>query len=136
LGPKRKAYWQGYIREIAGKMGLEGLPIVLLDTPASGDANIEVNLLHGRNLVEIKLSCDWEERKPERQRWSVVHDLHHCIFRRTYIYVEQNVEAYMAKREAEAWLRNFTELFEVDTDSVASSAWAQMLPLPAPGATK
>lgn len=53
----------------------------------------------------------------------------HAIFNHTFLYVESNLKPYMSEREAEIWLKNFTELYEVDTDH-AAHAWAELLPMP------
>ena len=129
---KRRAYWLEYIYQLAEIMGLKQWTFKVMKTTVH-DCNCQITLTHNRNVGEVEFRRGWDERAPYDQRQSLVHELIHAQFARTYIFAETSVRPFMSEREYVLWLKALTDIYEQDTDAVASTKWAEMLPLPGKG---
>ena len=115
----RRQRWLPYVRQIADTIGLKDWAIKLPDELPAGDAIASVYPCAGRKIGTLRLSEDFLDYPPEKQRQVLVHELIHC-HAATYI---RAVEIRTDKDPV------LTLLMEYMTDGLADG-FAHLLPLP------
>lgn len=117
----RRQRFLPYVIYLADLMALKDWVFVIDDTAPDSDAAARTYFPDGRKFARIHLSDALLDDPPERQRWTIVHELVHCHYAAMWFLVDELLRgaAKLAARNA----------FEYGVDGTAR-AWAELLPLP------
>jgi hypothetical protein len=117
----RKQAFAGYLRELAGRMGLKDWHVTISDDPPDDrSARCSVWMRYGGKQAKTYLSEEFLRGTPEEQRADLAHELLHLHFAAA----DGVIEDWLAADAYKAYQR----LWEYGIDGVAE-AWAPLLPL-------
>jgi hypothetical protein len=128
MNDAERAYWQGYARDLADRMGLRDWVVQIGRSPADDGMDGECRCTYGRRSIAIWLSADFERRTPEDQRWTVTHELCHAIANPVRWLVHANFEN-ESKERHQLFYSLHKEALEQSIDHFALVI-AETMPLP------
>lgn len=118
--PRRQRF-APYIRRLADLMRLKDWDLAVSDENAGADNEADISTIFGQKRARIRLSDEFLDKEPARQRETLVHELVHCHIDFTY----QSAVDHIPESSKRMWQREA----EMSVDTLALVI-APFMPLP------
>jgi hypothetical protein len=132
MNDAQHAYWQGYLRDLADRLGLKDWDVRINRDKPDGNCGADCLVWYGQKRATVRLNPDLFRRTdPEGradQRWTITHECLHCHME----YADEAVR--LASKDDDAprtalFIEYYRRASELVIDGIAT-AIAPLLPLP------